>query len=161
MTALAEFWVAVALVVFLGVLVYYRVPALLAKALDARADNIRRELDEARRLREEAQKLLTDYQQKHRDAHREAESIIEAARREAEAFAATTRNNLKDLLQRRGKAAEEKIQRAEAQAVEEVRARAVEVAVAAAEKILAARAAGAGGAALIEQGIRDLKGRLH
>jgi F-type H+-transporting ATPase subunit b len=161
MLGMAEFWVAVAFVAFLAILVYYKVPGLVAKALDDRAETIRKELDEARRLREEAQALLADYQKKHRNLGQEADSIVEQARREAEAFAHETRAALKDTLERRTKLAEEKIARAEAQAVDEVRASAIDVAVAAAERILREKMAGTGGAALIDQSIRDLKGRLN
>ena len=161
MLGMAEFWVAVAFVAFLAILVYYKVPKLIAKALDDRADAIRKELDEARRLREEAQTLLADYQKRHRNVGQEAEAIVDLARREADAFAHETRASLKDALERRTKLAEDKIARAEAQAVDEVRAAAVELAIVAAEKILREKAAGASGTALIDQGIRDLKGRLN
>ena len=161
MLGMAEFWVAVAFVAFLAILVYYKVPKLIAKALDDRAEAIRKELDEARRLREEAQTLLADYQKKHRNVGQEAEAIVDQARREAEAFAHETRASLKDALERRTKLAEDKIARAEAQAVDEVRASAIDVAVAAAERILREKMAGSGGAALIDQSIRDLKGRLN
>jgi F-type H+-transporting ATPase subunit b len=157
----AEFWVAVAFVAFLAILVYYKVPKLIAKALDDRADAIRKELDEARRLREEAQTLLADYQKRHRNVGQEAEAIVDQARRETEAFAHETRASLKDALERRTRLAEDKIARAEAQAVDEVRASAIDVAVAAAERILREKMAGSGGAALIDQSIRDLKGRLN
>ena len=161
MLAMAEFWVAIAFLVFLAILLYYKVPGLIAKALDSRADAIRRELDEARRLREEAQKLLADYQGKHRNVAAEAEAIIDLARREAESLADETRTSLKDTLERRTRLAEEKIARAEAQALDEVRASAIDAAVAAAEKILREKASGAAGAAIIDQSIRDLKGRLN
>jgi F-type H+-transporting ATPase subunit b len=161
MTRMAEFWVAVSFVAFLLIVLYYKVPRMIAKMLDDRAEGIRREIDEARRLREDAQKLLADYQQKHRSAGQEAEAIVEEARREAEAFAQETRAGLKDTLERRTKLAEDKIGRAEAQAVDEVRAAAVELAIAAAEKILREKATGAAGTALVDQGIRDLKGRLN
>ena len=161
MTRMAEFWVAVSFVAFLLIVLYYKVPSMIAKILDERAESIRKDIDEARRLREDAQKLLADYQQKHRSAGQEAEAIVEEARREAEAFAQETRAGLKDTLERRTKLAEDKIARAEAQAVDEVRAAAVEMAIAAAEKILREKAAGAAGTALIDQGIRDLKGRLN
>lgn len=161
MTRTAEFWVGLAFVAFVLILFYYKVPALLAKSLDDRAEAIRKELDEARRLREEAQTLLSNYQKKHRDAGKEADAIIEQAKREAETFARETRASLKETLERRTRMAEDKIARAEAQAVDEVRAAAVERAIAAAEKLLREKAQGAGGAALIDQGIRDLKGRLN
>ena len=161
MLAMAEFWVAVAFVAFLLILAYYKVPALIAKALDDRAGAIRKELDEARRLREEAQSLLADYQRKHRNAGQEAEAIIEQARREAEAFSAETRKALGETVERRRRQAEDKIARAEAQAVEDVRAAAVDMAIAAAEKILREKAAGPGGAALIDESIRTIKSRLN
>jgi F-type H+-transporting ATPase subunit b len=157
----AEFWVAVSFVAFLIVLLYYKVPAMLAKALDDRAAAIRSELDEARRLREEAQALLADYQRKHRNAGQEAEAIVEQARREAEAFAIETRQSLAETVKRRSRQAEERIARAEAEAVDEVRAAAVDMAIAAAEKILREQAAGTAGAQLIDESIRGLKGRLN
>lgn len=156
-----EFWVMIAFFCFMGLLVYMGVPKLMMKALDDRADQIRRELDEARRLREEAQQLLADYQKKAREAETEAKSIIEQARIEAEAMATETRRGLVEGLERRTKQAEDKIARAEAQAVGEVRAAAVDTAIAAAERILKSRVTGATGAALVDQGIRDLKGKLN
>jgi F-type H+-transporting ATPase subunit b len=161
MTQMAEFWVAIAFGAFVLILLYYKVPALIAKSLDDRSEAIRKELDEARRLREEAQNLLADYQKKHRNVGEEADSILELARSEAEAFAQETRTSLKDMLERRTRQAEDKIARAEAQAVDEVRAAAIELAVAAAEKILREKASGAGGLSLIDQSIRELKGRLN
>ena len=161
MTQMAEFWVAVAFGVFVLILLYYRVPNLVAKSLDDRAEAIRKELDEARRLREEAQTLLADYQKRHRNVGQEADAIVEQARREAEAFAHETRVSLKDTLERRTKQAEDKIARAETQAVDEVRAAAIDVAMAAAERILREKTAGSGGASLIDQSIGDLKGRLN
>ena len=157
----AEFWVAVSFVAFLAVLAYYKVPAVIAKALDDRAAAIRKELDEARRLREDAQNLLSDYQKKHRQIDKEAEAIIGQARREAEAYAHETRDALSDTLERRTRQAEEKIARAEAQAVDDVRSAAVDAALAAAERILREKASGATGAALVDESIRGLKGRLN
>jgi F-type H+-transporting ATPase subunit b len=161
MLSLAEFWVAVAFVGFVAILLYYKVPALITKALDERAEAIRKELDEARRVREEAQALLADYQRKHGNVDEEAQAILEQARREAEALADETRASLKETLERRTKLAEEKIARAEAQAMEEVRAAAVDAAIAAAEKILREKMAGSAGAAYIDESIRELKGRLN
>jgi F-type H+-transporting ATPase subunit b len=161
MLQMAEFWVAVAFVAFVLVLLYYRVPRLISKALDERAEAIRKELDEARRLREEAQALLADYQKKHRNVGQEADVIVETARREAEALANETRASMTESLERRTRMAEEKIERAEAQALDEVRASAIDVAVAAAEKILREKMAAGGDASLVDQSIRDLRGRLN
>ena len=153
----AEFWVAVSFVGFIALLVYYNVPGLISKALDERADAIRQELDEARRLREEAQQLLADYQRKSREAEDEANAIIAQAKREAEALAAETRNSLKEGLERRTKLAEEKIARAEAQALNEVRAAAVDSAIAAAERIIKRKVTPEVNARLIDQSVGEVK----
>ncbi|MFM9942315.1 MAG: F0F1 ATP synthase subunit B [Hyphomicrobiaceae bacterium] len=155
------FWVAVSFFGFLALLAYLKVPAMLGKSLDERADGIRKELDQARRLREEAQDLLADYQMKQRQAEEDAKSIVEQARREADAMKVESERALKESLDRRAKIAEEKIARAEAQAVAEVRAAAVELATSAAQKVLAQRAAGPVGQTLLDQSIRDLKGKLN
>jgi F-type H+-transporting ATPase subunit b len=156
-----EFWVAVAFVGFVGLLLYYQVPGVIVKSLDARADAIRNELDEARRLREDAQQLLADYQRKTRGAEQEAQAIVDQARREAEILGQETRKSLQEMLERRTRLAEEKIGRAEVQAVEDVRAAAVDAAVAAAERMLKAKMSAEAGSGLIDQSIRDLRGRLN
>jgi F-type H+-transporting ATPase subunit b len=156
-----EYWVLVAFLIFAAMVWRAGVPAQIAKALDSRADAIRNELDEARRLREEAQTLLADYQRKQREAETEAKAIIDNAKREAEAMAADTRKQLAEQLERRTKLAEDKIARAEAQAISEVRSTAVDGALAAAQKILAAKAVGATGVNLIDESIRDLKSKLN
>ena len=158
----AEFWVGVSFLIFLGILVYAKVPGMLAKTLDDRAEAIRKELDGARRLREEAQDLLADYQRKQREAEGEAQQIIEGARREAAALKAEGERSMQESLARRTRLAEEKIARAEAQAIAEVRSSAVDSAIAAAEKILKSKAAAASTANnLVEQGIKDLGGKLN
>jgi F-type H+-transporting ATPase subunit b len=156
------FWVMIAFFAFVGLLIYYKVPGTVTKALDARADAIRKELEEARRLRDEAQALLADYKRKSSEAENEAKAILEQAKRESEALASETRKSLTEAVERRTKLAEEKIARAEAQALSEVRSSAVDNAIAAAEKILKARASVASTAkSLIESGIRDLEGKLN
>ena len=157
----AEFWVAVSFLVFMGALIKMGVPGMITKALDDRAEAIRKELDQARRLREEAQELLIEYQQKRRQADDGARAIIDQARIEAEAMKAQSAKSLQELLERRSRLAEEKIGRAEAQAISEVRAAAVEAAVAAAEKVLRARVPGEVGQALVDGAISDLDGRLN
>src|SRR5688572_4650259 len=131
MLATPELWVLVSFVLFLALLVYYKIPNTLAKALDDRADRIRADLEEARRLREEAAQILADYQRKQRDAEKEAEDILAVARREAEFYAVESRKALSESLQRRLKLAEEKIARAEEQAIQEIRSKAVDAAIAA------------------------------
>lgn len=156
-----EFWVLIAFLVFCGMLLWAKVPGMIGKSLDDRAEAIRKELDEARRLREEAQQLLADYQKKAREAETEAKAIVDQARLEAEALAKETRKTLAENLERRTRQAEEKIARAEAQAVGEVRAAAVDQAVLAAERVLKTKVAGSTGAGLIDQSIRDLKGKIN
>jgi F-type H+-transporting ATPase subunit b len=157
----ATTWVAVAFVILMLMFVRAGVPAMITKALDDRATGIKTEIDEARRLREEAEKLLADYKRKRIEAEDEAKSIVENAKREAEAMKVEADRTLKETIARRTKFAEDKIARAEAQAVSEVRSAVVETATAAAEKLLVEKAGGANGTTLIDQSIRDLKGRLN
>lgn len=155
------FWVLVAFLTFVALVIYYKVPAIIGKMLDDRADGIRKELDEARKLREDAQALLADYQRKAREAESEARSIIDQAKREAEALAVDARKALAESVERRSKIAEEKIARAETQALSEVRATAVDTAISAAHELLKTRAGGSVGDGLISQSITDLRGKLN
>jgi F-type H+-transporting ATPase subunit b len=155
------FWVLVAFLTFVALVIYYKVPAIIGKMLDDRADGIRKELDEARKLREDAQALLADYQRKAREAESEARSIIDQAKREAEALAVDARKALAESVERRSKIAEEKIARAETQALSEVRATAVDTAISAAHELLKTRAGGSVGDSLISQSITDLRGKLN
>jgi F-type H+-transporting ATPase subunit b len=155
------FWVLISFLAFVGLVLYYGVPAMVGKMLDDRAEAIRKELDEARKLKEDAQALLADYQRKSREAETEAKVIIDQAKQEAEVLAADARKALAESVERRSKLAEEKIARAEAQALAEVRASAVDKAIVAAQELLRARASGATGDALIDQSIKDLKGKLN
>jgi F-type H+-transporting ATPase subunit b len=156
-----ETWVAVAFLIFLGLLVYVGVPKLLTNALDDRARRVQAELDEARRLKEEAQKLLAEYQSKQRQAETEAAGIIEGAKAEAERIAAEARVKTEEFVARRRKMAETKIAQAEAQAVAEVRAAAAEAAVSAAETILSESVKGKVADDLIARGISDVKAKLN
>jgi F-type H+-transporting ATPase subunit b len=156
-----SFWVAISFLGFVGLLIHYKVPAMVGRVLDDRAETIRAELDEARRLREEAQALLADYQKKREAAEEEAKAIVEQARREADALTSETRRSMMESLERRSRLAEEKIARAEAQALADVRSAAVDTAIAAAEQLLKTRVTPASGAELVDQSIRGLKGKLN
>jgi F-type H+-transporting ATPase subunit b len=157
----AEFWVAVAFVIFIGVLVYVGVPKMLLNALDERGKRVQAELDEARRLKEEAQKLLGEYKAKQRQADEEAAAIIEGAKAEAERIAAESKTKMEEFVERRTKLAETKIAQAEAQAVADVRAAAAEAAVTAAEKILTESVKGKVADDLLTRGISDVKTKLN
>jgi F-type H+-transporting ATPase subunit b len=157
----AEFWVAVSFLIFIGILVYVGVPKLIIDALDNRAKRVQAELDEARRLKEEAQKLLAEYKAKQRQADEEAVAIIEGAKAEAERIAAESKTKMEEFVARRTKMAETKIAQAEAQAVADVRAAAAEAAVAAAEKILTESVKGKVADDLLARGIGDVKTKLN
>lgn len=155
------FWALVGLILFFVVIIYMKVPGKLTAALDNRAETIRAELEQARKLREEAQALLAEYQRKAREADAEVEEIIDQARREAEAFGAEAKKRVEDYVVSRTRMAEGKIAQAEAQAIREVRALSADVAIGAAQRILAARARGAAAEGLINQAIDDVKSKLH
>jgi F-type H+-transporting ATPase subunit b len=157
----ATFWALVGLILFFALIIYMKVPGKLTAALDNRAETIRTELEQARKLREEAQALLAEYQRKAREAEAEVEEIIDQARREAEAFGAEAKKRVEDYVVSRTKMAEGKITQAEAQAIREVRSLSADVAIGAAQRILSARARGAAAEGLIKQAIDDVKAKLH
>ena len=157
----ATFWATVALVIFLGIAVYMKVPGMLSKSLDDRAQRIRAELEEARRLREEAQQLLAEYQRKRKEAEKEAADILDAAKREAGQLVSEAQKKTEDYVARRTALAEQKIGQAEREAVQEVRASAVDIAVEAARVLLARKVDSATGAKLFETSVRDVKSKLN
>ena len=160
-TAQATVWVFLGLLVFIGILLYMKLPAKLFAALDARAEKIRSELEAARRLREEAEALVAEYRKKRGEAEAEAGAIVAQAQREAEALNAEARLRIEDYVARRIKAVEQRIAQAETQAVAEVRSRAVEVATAAATRILAERAKGKLGDELVQRSIATVRKNLN
>jgi len=156
-----EFWVAVSFFLFVGVVLYLGVHKKIASALDARAVAIAKELEEAKRLREEAEKVLADYRRKQGDVVKETKGIIDLAAKEAEILAAETRRSMKEHFERRMKLAEEKIARAEVEALREVRAAAAEAAVTAAQTVIAAKLTPEAADKLVSQGIAALKRKLN
>jgi F-type H+-transporting ATPase subunit b len=156
----AEFWVAAAFVIFLGVLGYLGAHKLLLSGIDERRERIKSELDEARRLKSEAEALLAQYKSKHQEAEREAQAIVASAKTEAERLAAEAESKLEEFVARRAKIAENKIAQAEAQALAEVRSAAADAAVAAAERILARRMDEKVANDLIAGAIKDLERKL-
>ena len=157
----AEFWVAVAFVIFIAVLGYLGVHRMVAKSLDDRAAGIKAELDEARKLKDEAAQLLADYQRKRHEAEGEAQEIIAGAKAEAERLAIEAKTKIEEFVARRTKMAETKIAQAEAQATADVRSAAAEAAVAAAEKILSQETKGNLAGELIAKGIEDVRKKLN
>ena len=157
----AEFWVAVAFVIFVAGMGYLGVHRMIAKSLDERAGRIKAELDEARKLKDEAAQLLAQYQRKRQEAEGEAEEIIAGAKAEAERLAVEAKAKIEEFVARRTKMAETKIAQAEAQAAADVRAAAADAAVAAAEKILTQETAGKLANELISKGIEDVRKKLN
>jgi F-type H+-transporting ATPase subunit b len=156
-----ETWVAIAFLIFIGLLFKLGVPNLLFKALDDRSARIKAELDEALKLRKEAEGVLAEYRRRQGEAEKMAESIIVNARVEADRMAAEAQTKLEEFIARRTKMAETKIAQAESQALADVRAAAADVAIAAAEAILVKTTHGAAADALVTKGIGDLKAKLN
>ena len=156
----ATFVATVALILFLVLVAYLKVPAMITKALDGRIKAIETELAEAERLRLEAKFLLEEYESKRQAATKEAESIVAAAREEAFRLTGEAKTSLEALIARRAKAVEDKIAQAESQAVAEVRARSADVAIEAARVLLTKQMASKGDA-LVDQAIRDVSAKLN
>ena len=156
-----EFWVAVSFFIFIGVLVYFGVHMKVVSALDARALLISKELEEARRLREEAENVLADYRRKLGDVVTEVDNITALATTEAKTLAAETRQSLKEYFDRRIKLAEEKIARAEMEAVREFRSVAVDAAIAAAQNLIVAKLTPDRAKKLVSESIKALKSKLN
>lgn len=156
-----NFVVLLAFLVFIGVLIYFKVPAMLMGLLDKRAEKIQADLDEARNLREEAQKLVASYERKQKEMLSQAERIVEQARKEAVAVAEEARKDVEASIARRLAAAEEQIAQAEANAVKDVRNRAITVAVAAARDVLAGQMTASRSGNLIDAAIDEVNAKLH
>jgi F-type H+-transporting ATPase subunit b len=161
MFAEPEFWVAVAFVILMGVFVYFGVHRTVLTALDHRSDRIKAELDDARRLKDEAAKLLADYKARQASAEREAQDIIAAARTEAERIASEAKTKMEDFVARRTRTAESKIALAEAQALADVREAAASAAVTAASTILSQSVRGDIADDLLGKGIAEVRAKLN
>ena len=157
----AEFWVAISFLILMGVFGYFGIHRTLLKTLDHRRDRIKAELDDARRLKEEAHKLLAEYRARRETAVREADEIIANAKAEAERIAAEAKAKMDDFVARRTKSAESKIAMAEAQAMADVRAAAADAAVTAAAMVMSQSVKGSIGDDLIAKGITDVRAKLN
>jgi F-type H+-transporting ATPase subunit b len=156
----AETWVAITWLIVVA-LVARPVFRAIAAALDLRREKIRARLDEAERLRTDAQEMLASYQKKQRDALKEAQAIVAQAKTEAERLAAQAEANLDELLKRREQQAVERINQAEAEALREVRNKAVDIAIEATRKLIVENLSSEQASGLIDQAIKDLPKRLH
>jgi F-type H+-transporting ATPase subunit b len=156
-----EVWVAIAFILFVGVLIYYKIPGLLTKALDQRSDAIARELEEARKLRTEAESLLADYKQRAENAQKEAQEILAQAERESAAYAKESRASFDEMIARRLNVAEQKIKFEEEKARKQIRSQAAELAVAAAEQLIEQKVTGNVAESTITASLDRIKKRLH
>ena len=161
MFAEPEIWVAVAFVILMVLFAYLGVHRTVLTALDHRRERIKAELDEARRLKEEAAKLLAEYKARRASAEREAQEIIANAKAEAERIAAEAKAKMEDFVARRTKTAESKIALAEAQALADVRAAAADAAVSAASTILSQSVKGSVADDLLAKGIAEVRAKLN
>jgi F-type H+-transporting ATPase subunit b len=157
----ATFWATVALVLFLAIIFYLKVPGMIGRSLDGRAAKIAKELEEARKLREESQQLLAEFQRKRKEAEKEAGEIVEAARREAAILVQDAHKKSEEYVARRTAMAEQKIAQAERDAVNEVRSTAVDIAIEAARKILETKVDAGADAALFSSSVQELKSKLN
>jgi len=155
-----SFWVLVAFVILIGSVIK-PVMRIVGTGLDDRAEAIKQQIDEAVKLREEAQEALAAYQRKQRDAAQEAEDIVTRAKAEADRLAEKAAADLEASLARREKQAMDRIAQAEAQAIDDVRNAAIDVAVSATRKLLSEQVDDAKADALIDDAINDLPGKLH
>lgn len=156
-----ETWVAIAFVILMGLFAYLGVHRTVLKALDHRAERIRNELEEAKRLKQEAAKVLADYKARRASAEREAEEIVTSAKAEAERIAADAKAKMEDFVASRTKAAESKIALAEAQALADVRSAAADAAVQAAATVLSQSVKGSLGEDLVAKGIAEVGRKLN
>jgi len=156
-----ETWVAIAFIILMGVFAYMGVHRTALTALDHRAARIKAELDDARKLKDEAAKVLAEYKTRRASAEREAEDIIANAKAEAERIAADAKTKMEDFVARRTKSAESKIAMAEAQALADVRAAAADAAVSAASTILSQSVKGSVADDLLAKGIAEVRAKLN
>jgi F-type H+-transporting ATPase subunit b len=156
-----ETWVAIAFIILMGVFGWLGVHRTVLTALDHRADRIKNELDDARRLKEEAAKVLAEYKAKRATAEREADEIVATAKAEAERIASEAKAKMEDFVARRTKTAESKIALAEAQALADVRAAAADAAVQASSTILSQSVRGSLADDLLAKGIAEVRQKLN
>ena len=160
-TSLATLWAMIALFIFFGIVIYLKVPGMMTKALDDRAGKIRSDLDEAQKLREEAQQLLAEFQKKRKEAEKEAADMVAAAKRESDLIIEDAHKKTEEYVARRAALAELKIGQAERDAVNEVRSIAVDVATEAARAVLAAKVDATAGAELFKDSLTALESKLN
>lgn len=156
-----ETWVAISFILFVALIVYLKVPGKVLGALDARSETIARELEEARKLRAEAEAVLADYKRRAENVEAEAAAILAQAEREASAYAQEARTAFNEMINRRLTIAEQKIKLEEEKARKQIRAQAAELAIAAAEQLIEQKVTGEVAENMIAASLDRIKKRLH
>ncbi len=156
-----DFIVSIAFVIFVGILLYFKVPGLIGGMLDKRAESIKSDLNEAKALREEAQSLLASYERKQKEVQEQADRIVASAKEEATNAAALAKDDIAKSITRRLAAAEEQIASAQAAAIKDVRDQAISVAIGAAKDVMAKQMDAKSAGALIDSSIATVADRLH
>lgn len=154
-------WVLVGFILFLTLLMYVGVPGIIGRALDRRADTIRTQLNEARELREEAQRKLAEFERKHAEVQQQAQEIVERAKKEAEIAATEAKSAIEASVAQRLKSAEDQIAMAEADAIRAVRDTAVDAAIEATESVLKGSISKTDHGALIDAAIKETAARVQ
>lgn len=156
-----DFVVSLAFLIFVAILLYYKVPGVVGGMLDKRADSIKAELDEAKALRDEAQSLLATYERKHKEVQAQADRIVSTAKDEAATAAAAAKADIAKSITRRLAAAEEQILSAQAGAIKDIRDQAITIAVSAAKDVMAKQMDAKSAGALIDDSIATVAEKLH
>jgi len=156
-----DFVVTVAFLIFIGILLYFKVPELVGGMLDKRAASIKADLDEAKSLREEAQSLLASYERKQAEVQEQADRIVASAKEEAQAAAQSAKDEIARSVTRRLAGAEEQIAAAQAAAIKDIRDQAITVAVAAAKEVVASGMDAKAAGGLIDDAIATVEAKLH
>lgn len=149
-------WIALAMIAVFAIMIWKKVPAAIAKALDKKIDAIREQLAEAESLRKEAEELKAEYAAKAEAAESDAAAMVERARHEADGLIAKAREDAEALVERRSKMAEEKIAAEERAAIQQLRAAAAEAATRAAARLIAERVDATADSGLIDEAIQGL-----
>lgn len=156
-----ETWVAISFLLFVALVLYLKVPGKVTKSLDGRAAAIAKELEDARKLRAEAESILADYKRRAESAEAEAAAIVAQAEREAGAYAKEARAAFDEAITRRLSVAEQKIKLEEEKARKQIRSQAAELAIAAAEHLIEQKVTGKVAETMMSASLDRIKKRLH
>jgi len=136
MTIDATFWVMISFFIFLGLLIYFKIPQKIKTTLDENIDSIKREIDEANKLKEDAKNILTENEKKISSSKNEVKQLINNASEEAEKKVIKTNKDFHNLMETRKKSAEDRIKQLKNQAMKDIKNASVKIAIEAVEKLI-------------------------